>query len=142
MQIAQGNTDLSARTESQASALEETAASMEQLNATVRQNADSAQQASQLAASARAAEAQRLRAAVGMVRVDHQRDTATIDGISDGLHALDVVVYAVAQLDLHHLKARFVVTNGLVRQSSRFALTFDAIKAGCIRLNAHPERAA
>ena len=52
IQIAQGNTDLSARTESQASALEETAASMEQLNATVRQNADSAQQASQLAASA------------------------------------------------------------------------------------------
>ncbi len=52
VQIAQGNTDLSARTESQASALEETAASMEQLNATVRQNADSAQQASQLAANA------------------------------------------------------------------------------------------
>jgi methyl-accepting chemotaxis protein len=44
-QIAQGNLDLSARTESQASALEETAASMEQLNATVRQNADNAQQA-------------------------------------------------------------------------------------------------
>ena len=52
IQIAQGNTDLSARTESQASALEQTAASMEQLNATVRQNADSAQQASQLAANA------------------------------------------------------------------------------------------
>ena len=52
IQIAQGNTDLSARTESQASALEETAASMEQLNATVRQNADSAQQASLLAANA------------------------------------------------------------------------------------------
>jgi len=52
VQIAQGNTDLSARTESQASALEETAASMEQLNATVRQNADSALQASQLAANA------------------------------------------------------------------------------------------
>ncbi|KAB2888528.1 MAG: HAMP domain-containing protein, partial [Burkholderiaceae bacterium] len=51
-QIAQGNTDLSARTESQASALEETAASMEQMTATVRQNADSAAQASQLAASA------------------------------------------------------------------------------------------
>jgi methyl-accepting chemotaxis protein len=51
-QIAQGNTDLSARTESQASALEETAASMEQMTATVRQNADSASQASQLAASA------------------------------------------------------------------------------------------
>ena len=51
-QIAQGNNDLSARTESQASALEQTAASMEQMTATVRQNADSAAQASQLAASA------------------------------------------------------------------------------------------
>ncbi|CUA95174.1 Methyl-accepting chemotaxis protein [Comamonas thiooxydans] len=51
-EIAQGNADLSARTESQASALEETAASMEQLNATVRQNADSAQTANQLAQNA------------------------------------------------------------------------------------------
>ena len=51
-EIAQGNADLSARTESQASALEETAASMEQLNATVRQNADSAQTANRLAQNA------------------------------------------------------------------------------------------
>jgi methyl-accepting chemotaxis protein len=53
-EIAQGNSDLSARTESQASALEETAASMEELNATVKQNADSARQASQLAEKASA----------------------------------------------------------------------------------------
>ncbi len=51
-EIAQGNNDLSSRTESQASALQQTAASMEQLNATVRQNADSAAQANQMAASA------------------------------------------------------------------------------------------
>jgi methyl-accepting chemotaxis protein len=51
-EIAQGNHDLSARTESQASALEETAASMEQLGATVKQNADSARQANQLAMNA------------------------------------------------------------------------------------------
>ena len=51
-QIAQGNNDLSARTEQQASALEETAASMEELSSTVRQNADNAQQANQLARSA------------------------------------------------------------------------------------------
>ena len=49
IQIAQGNMDLSGRTESQASALEQTAASMEQLNATVKQNADNAQQANALA---------------------------------------------------------------------------------------------
>jgi methyl-accepting chemotaxis protein len=51
-EIAQGNHDLSARTEQQASALEETAASMEELGATVKQNADSARQANQLAMNA------------------------------------------------------------------------------------------
>ncbi|MFM9916998.1 MAG: methyl-accepting chemotaxis protein, partial [Rhizobacter sp.] len=51
-EIAQGNLDLSGRTEQQASALEETAASMEQLGSTVKQNADNARQANQLAQSA------------------------------------------------------------------------------------------
>jgi methyl-accepting chemotaxis protein len=51
-EIAQGNHDLSARTEQQASALEETAASMEELGSTVQQNADSARQANQLAMTA------------------------------------------------------------------------------------------
>jgi methyl-accepting chemotaxis protein len=51
-EIAQGNNDLSARTEQQASALEETAASMEELSSTVKQNADSARTANQLAQSA------------------------------------------------------------------------------------------
>ncbi len=51
-EIAQGNHDLSGRTEQQASALEETAASMEQLSSTVKQNADSARQANQLAVNA------------------------------------------------------------------------------------------
>ena len=51
-EIAQGNHDLSGRTEQQASALEQTAASMEQLSATVKQNADSARQANQLALNA------------------------------------------------------------------------------------------
>jgi methyl-accepting chemotaxis protein len=51
-EIAQGNHDLSARTEQQASALEQTAASMEELGSTVKQNADSARQANQLAQNA------------------------------------------------------------------------------------------
>lgn len=53
-QIAQGNQDLSQRTEEQASALQQTAATMEQLNTTVRNNADNAQQANQLAQAATA----------------------------------------------------------------------------------------
>ena len=51
-QIAQGNQDLSSRTEQQASALEETSASMEEMGSTASQNADNARAASQLAASA------------------------------------------------------------------------------------------
>jgi methyl-accepting chemotaxis protein len=51
-QIAQGNLDLSQRTEQQASTLEQTASSMEELTATVGQNAQSAREASQLAVSA------------------------------------------------------------------------------------------
>jgi len=51
-EIAQGNMDLSSRTEQQASALEETASSMEELTSTVSQNADNARQAKQLATSA------------------------------------------------------------------------------------------
>lgn len=51
-QIAEGNNDLSSRTEQQASALAETASAMEQLNSTVKLNADNSEQASKEAASA------------------------------------------------------------------------------------------
>ncbi len=52
-EISAGNNNLSARTEQQASSLEETASSMEELTSTVSNNADNAQQANQLASSAR-----------------------------------------------------------------------------------------
>jgi len=51
-QIAQGNLDLSSRTEEQAASLEETASSMEELTATVRHNTDNARQAATLAGTA------------------------------------------------------------------------------------------
>jgi len=51
-EIASGNADLSVRTEHQAGALEETASSMEELTATVRQNADHARRANELALAA------------------------------------------------------------------------------------------
>ena len=50
--IAAGNLDLSARTETQGTTLEQTASSMQELTSTVRQNADSARQANMLAVSA------------------------------------------------------------------------------------------
>ncbi len=51
-EIADGNADMSKRTEEQASSLEETASSMEELTTTVKQNADNAGQANQLAVGA------------------------------------------------------------------------------------------
>ena len=51
-EIAHGNMDLSARTESQASSLQMTASSMEELTSTVKHNADNASQANKLAATA------------------------------------------------------------------------------------------
>ena len=51
-EIAAGNTNLSQRTEEQASSLEETASSMEELASTVKQNAENAKQANQMTASA------------------------------------------------------------------------------------------
>ena len=52
-EISSGNVNLSQRTEEQSSSLEETASSMEEMTTTVKQNADNAAQANQLALAAR-----------------------------------------------------------------------------------------
>ncbi len=52
-EISTGSQDLAQRTESQAASLEETAASMQEITTTVKQNADNAQAANQLATTAR-----------------------------------------------------------------------------------------
>jgi methyl-accepting chemotaxis protein len=74
-QIAHGNQDLSDRTERQASALQQTAATMDALGSTVRKNAENALQANQLAREASAVAVQG-GAVVGQV-VD------TMQGIND-----------------------------------------------------------
>ena len=51
-EIAEGNTNLSARTQEQASSLEETASAMEELAATIKQNADNCGRANSLAGKA------------------------------------------------------------------------------------------
>ncbi|TAK93139.1 MAG: HAMP domain-containing protein [Aquabacterium sp.] len=83
-QIAQGNADLSQRTEEQASALQETAATMEQLGSTVRNNADNARQANQLAQSAATIAAQGGEV-VGRV-------VSTMDGISDSSRKIGDII--------------------------------------------------
>ncbi len=89
-EIAQGNMDLSNRTEAQAGALEETSASMQELRDAVAHNADNAQQANTLACDASAV-AERGGAVVGQV-VDTMRDINTssqkiadIIGVIDGI---------------------------------------------------------
>ncbi|MFL9869246.1 methyl-accepting chemotaxis protein [Paraburkholderia fungorum] len=74
-QIAQGNLDLSSRTEEQAASLEETASSIEQLTAAVRHNTDNARQAATLAGAASGV-AQKGGEVVGRV-VQTMRDIAT-----------------------------------------------------------------
>ncbi len=89
-EIAQGNQDLSARTEQQASALEQTASSMEQLTATVRQNAGHAVEANKLALSASAVA---VRGGADVAQVvgtmasinDSSRKIAEIIGVIDGI---------------------------------------------------------
>ena len=83
-QIAQGNQDLSQRTEEQASALQQTAATMEQLSTTVRHNADSAQQANQLAQGATTI------AATGGEVVGQV--VATMQGISDSSRKIGDII--------------------------------------------------
>lgn len=89
-QIAQGNQDLSTRTEQQASALQVTASSMEQLGATVKQNAAGAIQANELAlgASAIAAKGGDIVAeVVGTMKGinESSRKIADIIGVIDGI---------------------------------------------------------
>ena len=89
-QIAQGNQDLSSRTEHQASALEQTSASMEELGSTVRHNADNAKQANQLAMNASDVAVQGGAVVAQVVDTmkginDSSRKIADIIGVIDGI---------------------------------------------------------
>ena len=89
-EIAQGNNDLSARTEQQASALQQTAASMEQLGSTVNHNADNARQADQLARGASQVAIKGGEAVSQVVATmkginDSSRKIADITGVIDGI---------------------------------------------------------
>ncbi|HXF46679.1 MAG TPA: methyl-accepting chemotaxis protein [Burkholderiaceae bacterium] len=89
-EIAQGNQDLSARTEAQAASLQQTAASMEQLTSTVQQSASSAQQANQNATQASGVAergGQAVHEVVGTMDEIQQaaRKIADIIGVIDGI---------------------------------------------------------
>ena len=89
-EIAQGNSDLSTRTEEQASALEETSASMQQMTATVGQNAQNAKKVNELAAQASGIAAKGgevVREAVGTMNgiTAASKKIADIIGVIDGI---------------------------------------------------------
>ncbi len=86
-EIAMGNNDLSARTEHQASALEQIAASMCELDATVRQNAQSASEANQLAQSASDVAAQGGEVVSQVV--------STMKGINESSHKISEIISVI-----------------------------------------------
>jgi aerotaxis receptor len=89
-EIAEGNADMSGRTESQASNLQQTAASMEEITGTVRHGAEAARQAAVLAEGATKVTEQSI-AAVQQVSgtmhgiSDSSRRIAEISGVIDGI---------------------------------------------------------
>ncbi len=98
--IVSGHTDLSSRTEQQAAALQQTAASMEELSSTVKQNADNARQANQLAVTASEV-AQRGGSAVGEVVSTMQGISASSRKISDIVGVIDSIAFQTNILALN-----------------------------------------
>ena len=99
-EIAQGNLDLSSRTEEQASSLEETASSMEELTSAVRQNADNARQANALAGAASEV-AGKGGAAVGQVVQTMESINASSRKIVDIISVIDGIAFQTNILALN-----------------------------------------
>ena len=99
-EISAGSQDLAQRTESQAAALEQTAASMHEVTATVKQNAENAQAANQLALSAR-----NTAEAGGKVVSEAVRAMSEIEGsaqkISDIVGLIDEIAFQTNLLALN-----------------------------------------
>jgi methyl-accepting chemotaxis protein-1 (serine sensor receptor) len=108
-EITAGNMDLSQRTEEHASGIQRTAASMEQLAGTVKQNADHAHQATALAARAS-------------------------DKASEGNRAVQEAIGRMASLSTHSVKIRDItsVIEGIAFQTNILALNaaVEAARAG------------
>ena len=99
-EIAAGNSDLSQRTETQASNLEETAASMQDLNNNVKNNANTARQANQMASSASLA-ATKGGEVVGQVVTTMDEITAASRKIADIIGVIDGIAFQTNILALN-----------------------------------------
>ncbi len=99
-EISQGNTDLSQRSEEQASSLEETASSMEEMTSTVKQNADNAGEANQLAMAARE-EAEKGGAVVSQAVMAMNEINDSSKKISDIIGVIDEIAFQTNLLALN-----------------------------------------
>jgi methyl-accepting chemotaxis protein len=99
-EIASGNADLSNRTELQASSLQQTAASMAQMNTAVQSNADTARQAAQLAGSATGAAAKGGQV-VSQVVATMDEISASSRKISDIIGVIDGIAFQTNILALN-----------------------------------------
>jgi len=99
-EISRGNADLSQRTEEQASSLEETASSMEEMTSTVKNNADNAAQANQLAAAARE-QAERGGSVVGAAVTAMGEINASSKRIADIISVIDEIAFQTNLLALN-----------------------------------------
>ncbi len=99
-EISTGSQDLASRTESQAASIEETAASMHEITSTVKQNADNAQAASQLAVVARDA-ADKGGAVMGNVVTAMSQIEGSAAKISDIVGLIDEIAFQTNLLALN-----------------------------------------
>ena len=99
-QIAQGNDDLSRRTQVQAASLEQTSLSMAQMTATVRQNAANADRADQLAREART-QAEQGGAVMGETNASMQAINASSQRIADIVGLIDEIAFQTNLLSLN-----------------------------------------
>jgi len=100
VEIASGNSNLARRTDEQATSLQQTAASMEELTTTVRQNADNARRADSLAADAAGA-AQRGGEVVGRVVNTMNCISESSRRIADIIGVIDEIAYQTNLLALN-----------------------------------------
>jgi methyl-accepting chemotaxis protein len=99
-EISRGNLDLSSRTEEQASSLEETASSLEQMTSIVKNNADNAAQANQLAEAARE-QAERGSRVVGSAVAAMSEINAASKRIADIIGVIDEIAFQTNLLALN-----------------------------------------
>jgi methyl-accepting chemotaxis protein len=99
-EISRGNADLSQRTEEQASSLEQTASSMEQMTSTVKNNADNAVQANQLASAARE-QAERGGSVVGAAVLAMEEINTSSRRIADIISVIDEIAFQTNLLALN-----------------------------------------